>query len=417
MMRVVRRVGRQGRTVGAAVAALIVVAAPCLAAVPSAPVPASTEIVPGQSIGPARLGMTVDEAAAALGPSMEVGPGRRLYPRFNIAVDFDAGAAVRITTISAKYRTPGGAGVGTANTEAARLVGDKNSVTTMTGAETVVLYMFEGVGFVFRGGRATQSFVTAAMSFGPPRSSTITPVSPVGPPILVPGGPPVPPAGSGVQPMPPGTASPAGPAPSAGSPRASLRNLSAAVMSVGGLTVTGEVANAGAVPLGPIVVAAKFTRASGDQVDETTTIPGPLTPGGSAPFTLHAAMVADVIIRYQVTAAAAGGVVLAAEPAQDVPTSAYATFAQRQIHVKIDLGAPATVSGPPQVQALVSVVDTGAIPMQWVQQITVTVPYVYNGAAGSTDVQLRPGATETILVPASATIGVPQVTGVVLSGQ
>lgn len=416
MLRIVRLVRRQGRTVGAAVAALasMVVAAPCVAAVPSAPAPVSTEIVPGQSIGPARLGMSVDEATVALGPSMEVGRGRRWYPRFNVAVDFDAGVAVRITTISAKYRTPGGAGVGTADTEAARLVGDANSVKTTSGRDTTVLYAFQGVGFVFQGGRAVQTFVTAAVPFGPPKSSSITPVSPAGPPILVPGGPPLPPPPAFA---PPGGAPPAGPAPSAGSPRASLRNLSASVMSIGGLTVAGEVANTGAVPIGPIVIAAMFTRASGDEVDKTTTIQGPLAPGASASFTLQAAMVADIIIRFQVTVTAAGGVVLATEPAQAVPTSAYGPFAQRQIHVKIDLGAPATVSGPPQVQALVSVADTGAIPAQWVQQITVAVPYVYNGAAGSTDVQLRPGETQTILVPAGATIGAPQVTGVVLSGQ
>ncbi|HKX19348.1 MAG TPA: hypothetical protein VJT33_15160 [bacterium] len=404
---------------GAAVAAFMVVAAPCVAAVPSTPAPVSADIIPGQSIGPAQLGMTVNQAMAALGPSMEVERGRRWYPRFNVAVDFVAGVAVRITTISGKYRTPGGAGVGTADTEAAQMVGDANFVTTTSGRDTTVLYAFQGVGFIFQGGRAVQTFVTAAVPFGPPKASVITPVSPAGAPILLPGGPPLPPAGSGslLMPAPPSGASPVGPAPSAGSQRASLRNLSAAVLSVGGLTVAGEVANTGAVPIGPIVVAGAFTRASGDEVDKTLTIPGPLAPGGSASFTLQAAMVADIIIRFQVTATAPGGAVLATEPAQAVPVSAYASFAQRQIHVKIDLGAPATVSGPPQIQALVSVADTGAIPAQWVQQVTVTVPYVSNGAAGSTEVQVRPGEMLTILVPAGATIGAPQVTGVVLSGQ
>ena len=419
MLRIVRLDGRQGKTVGAALAAFMVIAAPCLAALPSTPAaPASIEIVPGQSIGPARLGMTVDEAAAALGPSEQVDQGRHWYPRFNVAVDFDAGVAVRITTISDKYRTPGGAGVGTADAEAARMVGDANSVTTTAGRDTTVLYPFQGVGFVYQGGRAVQTFVTAVLPFWPPKTSVITPVAPAGTPILVPGGPPLPPAGSGVLvPAPPGGAAPGGPAPAAGSQRAFLRNLSAAVLSAGGLTVTGEIGNTGDAPIGPIVVVAAFTRASGDEVDKTMTILGPLAPGGSAAFTLQAAMVADIIIRFQVTVTGAGGAVLATEPAQTVPVSAYDSFAQRQIHVKIDLGAPAIVTGPPQIQALVSVADTGAIPAQWVQQVSVTVPYVSNGAAGSTDVQLRPGEMRTILVPAGATIGAPQVTGVVLSGQ
>lgn len=409
------RTGRAGRhrwIVGAAIAVVAALVGPCVA-VPPASAAASLGVVPGESIGPARLGMTASAAASALGPSVSQGPTRRLYSRYGLVLDFDSGIVVRISTASPKYRTIAGAGVGTPATDAPRLIGDVNAVTTMSGSDTTVAYVFQGVGFVFRAGRAIQTFVLAPVPFGPRKNSAVEPVSPPGPPILVPGGPPAPPAG----PAPSTT----GPAPSravspAGSPSAALRDVTAAVLSVGGLTVTGSVANTGAVPIGPLVVTAMFTRASGDQVEGRATVQGPLAPGGSAPFTIQAAMVADIIIRYQVSVTSAAGALLAATPAQAVPASSYTGFAQRQIHIKVDLGAPAQTTGPPKVQALVSVADTGAIPAQWVQQITVVLPYTNGGTAGSVTVQLRPGQTQTVLVPTGATLGAPQVTGVVLGG-
>lgn len=408
MMRIVGRLRRHGWSVGVAIAAIAALTAP-LGGVTraSAAATTSTRVVPGESIGPARLGMTASAAASAMGPSVSQGPTRRVYPRVGIVVDFDSGTAFRIATTSAKFRTVAGAGVGTAAAEAARLLGDMNSVTTRSGQDTTVVYAFQGVGFVFRAGRAVETFVVAPIPFGPKANSAISPVSPAGPAIVVPGGPPLPPGGS---------SAPAGTAPSPGA-AAALRDVAANVASVGGITVTGTVVNTGAVPIGPLVVTANFTRASGDQVDGKTTIQGPLAPGGSAPFAIRAAMVADVIIRYQVSLTTGTGTLLATTAAQGVPASAYADFAQRQIHVKVDLGAPSSTTGPPRVQALVSVADTGAIPAQWVQQITVTVPYTSNGASASATVQLRPGQTQTILVPAGATLGAPQVTGVVLSGQ
>jgi hypothetical protein len=243
-------------------------------------------------------------------------------------------------------------------------------------------------------------------------------VSPAGPPIYVPGGPPPPPVG---------VSAPIGSAPSGGSPQsrpastsapaATLRDIAAAVLSVGGLTVTGTIANTGSAPIGPLVVTATLTRASGDQVESKALIQGPIAPGGSDPFTLQAAMVADVIIRYQLSLTSGTGALLASTPAQSVPVSAYADFARRQVHVKVDLGAPSQLTGPPKVQALVSVADTGAIPANWVQQVTVAVPYTFNGTAGSATAQLRPGETQTVLVPAGATLGAPQVTEVTLGGQ
>ena len=407
MMRIGRaRPHRWG--VGVAIAMIATLAGP-LAAVPSAPAAVSLAVVPGESIGPVRLGMTAGAAASALGPSVPQGPARRVYPRYGLVLDFDSGVVVRISTTSAKYRTVAGAGVGTAPADTARLIGDVNSVTTTSGPDTTVAYMFQGIGFVFRAGRAVQTFVVAPVPFGPRKNSTVSPASPAGPAIVIPGGLPAPPAGPG-----PSTS---GAAPSGGAPSAALRDVAAAVLSVGGLTVTGSVVNTGPVPIGPLAVAAAFTRASGDQVDGKTTIQGPLAPGGSAPFAIQAAMVADVIIRYQVSVTSGTGALLASSPAQPVPASSYTDFAQRQIHVKVDLGAPSQMTGPPKVQALVSVADTGAIPARWVQQITVALPYTYNGGAGSATVQLRPGETQTVLVPAGATLGAPQVTGVVLGGQ
>lgn len=408
------RVRRRGWTIGVVLAALAALAGPC-AALPSSPAAAaSTRLIPGESIGPARLGMTAGALASVLGPSVSHGRTARVYPRFGIIVEFDSGIAARIATTSTKYRTPAGAGVGTVSTAAAGLIGDINAVTTRSGQDTIVVYPFQGVGFVFRAGRAVESFVVAAIPFGP-RATAISPVSPGGPPIFVPGGPPVPPAGSAA---PSAGASPARAAASPGSPAAALRDVTGNVASVGGVTVTGTVVNTGAVPLGSLVVTATFTRASGDQVDAKTTIEGPLAPGASAPFAIRAAMVADIIIRYQVSVTSGTGALLATAPAQSVPAAAYADFARRQIHIKVDLGAPSTQTiGPPKVQALVSVADTGVIPAQWVQQVTVVVPYTSNGMPASATVQLRPGQSQTVLVPAGATLGAPQVTGVVLNGQ
>jgi hypothetical protein len=415
MMRINRPARWYGQRVRAAIAAVAVLAFPIApagaAGVPSAR-PAAAEIVPGESIGPAHLGVTAAAAASALGPSDAIAPSRRLYPRYGLIVDFDGGVAVRIGTTSMKYRTAAGAGVGTAAQDAPRLIGDDNSVTTTSGQDTAVVYAFRGVGFLFRAGRAVEAFVVPAIPFGTQKTSTIVPVSPSGAPVVLPG--PGAPAGPGA---PPTAAQPAGPAAPAGSSAVVLRDVTANIPSVGGLTVAGTAANAGAVPAGPLIVTATFTRASGDQVEGKTMIEGQLLPGGSAPFMIQAAMVSDIIIRYQVSVANGTGTLLAALPAQPIPSAAYAEFARRQIHIRVDLGAPSQLTGPPRVQALVSVADTGAIPPAWVQQVSVTVPYVSNGTAGSADVQLAPGQTQTVLVPAGATLGVPVVTAVALNGQ
>jgi hypothetical protein len=373
----------------------------------------STRIVPGASIGPARLGMTAAAAAAALGPSTSLGGTRR----YGLTVDFDSGLIVRIGTSAPKYRTADGAGVGIAAAQAPGLVGDVNSVMTTSGPNTTVVYMFQGIGFVFRGGRAVETFVVGSLPFGQPRASTVS--VPGGPSIQVPGGTPMPPAAPSGAAMaaPPRGPSTGGSTQAAGPASAGLRDVTANVLSLGGLSVAGTLVNTGTVPIGPVTVAATFTRASGDQVDAQTIVPGPIAPGGTAPFLVQTAMVADIIIRYQVSATAAGGTLLAATGPESVPESAYAEFARRQIHIRVDLGAPSNTTGPPAVQAIVSVADTGVIPPQWVQQVTVVLPYTANGVVASQTVLLHPGQQQTVLVPAPPAIGQPQVTGVVLSGQ
>ena len=413
-----RRLRRRGWSVGVAIAALAALMPASAAVWAASSAGTSTRIIPGESIGPIHLGMSKSDADSTIGPSTTQSSARHVYPRFGLVLEFDSGKVVRIATASSKYRTAQGAGVGTAAEDAARLVGDANSVTTISGEQTTVVYMFQGVGFVFRSGGAVETFVVAAMQFGPPKTSVIVPVSPGGSPIFVPGGPPAPPAVMGA---PGGPAPTGGPSPSAapsslGSPAVALRDVSASVLSVGGLTVSGSVANTGTSPLGSLVVTATFTRASGDQLDAKTPIQGPL-PGGSATFMLQAAMVSDIIIRYQVSVSGGTGTLLSTTTGQAVPASAYADFAQRQVHIKLDLGAPSQMVGPPQVQVLVSVADTGAIPTAWVQHVTVAVPYVFNGAVGSSTAELLPGQMQTVLVPAGATLGAPQVTGVVLGGQ
>ena len=408
-----RRLRRRGWSVCVAIAALAALAPAGAAVWAASSANTSTRIIPGESIGPIHLGMRESDADSAMGPSTAQSPARRVYPRFGLVLDFDGGKVVRIATASSKYRTAQGAGVGTAAGDAARLVGDDNSVTTISGEQTTVVYMFQGVGFVFRAGGAVETFVVAAMQFGPPKTSVIVQVSPGGPPVYFPGGPPGPPAGTGVPAGPGSTGRPAASPP----PNAALRDLAAGVLSIGGLTVTGVVANTGISPVGPLIVTATFTRASGDQVDVKTMIQGPLPPGGSAPFALQAAMVADVIIRYQVSVTSETGALAATTSAQAIPPSAYAEFAQRQVHIKVDLGAPSQMTGPPKVQVLVSIADTGAIPASWVQQVTVSVPYTFNGSPGAATAELLPGQMQTVLVPAGATLGAPQVTGVVLSGQ
>jgi hypothetical protein len=369
------------------------VAAPLAGVAPAAYAQGAGGIVAGESIGPARLGMTESQLAELLGPSEAQGPVRRYYPRYGLVVDFERGVATRVATYSAKYRTIAGAGVGIGTQETARLIGDLNSVNTASAQSTTVWYEFQGIGFVFRGGRAVEAFVVEAIPFGEKQMAG------------APGNPEAPP--SGVQ-SPSSLAQPAGPG-------AVFRDLRAAVAMNGSLTVTGTVINTGAAQPGPLTVTGLFTRTSGGQAEAKVELQG-LGPGASASFTLQAQMVTDIIVRYQLNVVNAAGAMLAATPVQPIPPASYSDYARKQIRVKVEMGGPSTAIGPPSVQALISVVDTGAIPPAWVQQVSVQVPYAANGNAGVQNTQLRPGQQASVLLPAGATPGTPFITGVVLGG-
>lgn len=371
------------------------VAASVTAGVPPARAQMAARIIAGESIGPARLGMTDGQLAGLLGPSSGEGSTRRVYQQYGMVVDFLSGVAVRIATSASKYRTFAGAGVGNGPQDTARLVGDINSVTTVSGRNTTIWYEFEGIGFVFRGGRAVETFVVDPIPFGN-RPAAGAPGNPQAPPSVVQ--------------QPSAMTAPAGPS-------AMVRDLKATVAPGGGLTITGTVVNTGSAQPGPLTVTGLFTRSSGAQLEARAEIQGSLAPGASASFTLDVAMVTDIILRYQISVVNSAGAMLATTPVEDVPPAAYADFARRQIHVRVEMGAvDPTLLGPPRVQALVSVVDTGAIPQAWVQQVSVQVPYSANGNSGVQNAQLRPGQKQTVLVPAGASLGSPFITGVVLAG-
>src|SRR5689334_15110439 len=133
-------VRRYRRGAGVGLAVLAALFASLGAALPSRG--AARGVVRSASIGPGRLGMTVEEAPSTLGPSVSIDSARRPSPRYGLVIDFRDGAALRIATRLPKYRTVEGAGVGTAEAAAARLVGDANSVTTTSGPDTTVAYFF-----------------------------------------------------------------------------------------------------------------------------------------------------------------------------------------------------------------------------------------------------------------------------------
>jgi hypothetical protein len=412
--------GSRGRRVAVLVTApLAVMMAVSLAAFSAAPrTGASTLIVPGLSVGPARLGMSPREAAAALGPAVGLGRDKRAYPRVGLVLTFTDGAAVEISTQDPKYRTAAGAGVHTSATDAGRLVGDLNLVAEPSGEGTTVWYAFQGIGFVFRDASAVETFVVPRIGLSPPAPSSVEVVTPsTGQALIV-----APSGGAGAGGV-PGGAQRAGER--QGTASVALRDVAVSVLGTGGFTVAGLVVNTGAGAAGPIVVTGAFTRASGAQAGARTVIPGPLAPGAGSAFAVQTAVtelavqgdaVADPVVRYQVAVTTAAGAPLVATAAESVPLSAYAEFARRQIHVRVDVGAPSAATGLPMVQVLLSADDTGTIPPQWIQQITVVLPYVVGGAEGSQTVQLRPGEVVTVLVPAAAALGAPAVTDVVLGG-
>ncbi len=67
-------------------------------------------IVPGQSLGPARLGMTGRELQAVLGPGAPGLPGMLVFSRWGVVATVQDGVVVRLSTTSPHFRTVHGVG-------------------------------------------------------------------------------------------------------------------------------------------------------------------------------------------------------------------------------------------------------------------------------------------------------------------
>ncbi len=360
---------------------------------PTVDAAAATLIVPGESIGPARLGMTVEALAAVLGPAARGPAGTLVFPKRGVAADVQGGVAVRLSTTSPQFRTLFGAGVGTRADEAARLIGDANSVVTGSATETTVLYPFQGVGFVFRGSRAVLAFVVERIAIGP---LAAPPPAPAAPPGLMPAPPGLPPLSPGTTPSeapaPRGTAAPA-PMPLA------LRGLAETVDTAGPLfRVTGRVANAGKEASGPVTVTVTFDWSSGDRTANRVAIAS-ISPDAEAPFTLTTLVASDVVTSYtvRVSVDTPGGAAAPVTGTRLVPLAVYTELAKLKIKVDVQLGAPASAS--PGVQALVSIKETRPIPIRLVKDVLALIPFGPSGQGQQ--VHVAPGQTVTIIVPAA----------------
>jgi len=400
------------------VCVLIGVALPSGAALPlpTAPVPAMPSvpggsgqsgegaqgILPGVSIGPAVLGMQASDLRAALGSSVPGPGGQLVFPRWRITATMAAIGVTQLTTTNPTLRTPTGAGVGTAETQAVPLVGDFNTAMTRTqiGNNIIsVLFPFQGVGFLFQNSRATAVYVVQRI--------------PLIPSVTAPrGGEPGASTGEASAAAPTTTPAPT----TEPSARAALvvRGLAETINLAGVLQVTAQLANSGAGPSTPVTLTATFTRQSGASVQQQVGVPGPVAPGGSAPFGVSTAIGNDLITRYTIQGTADSGI---AEVARAIPFTEYSAFAIRQVQVNVALGAPVGTGNG--VQAVVSITSTGAIPPAWVRDVTVQIPFS-NG--GSTTVHVTPGQSPTVIVPSvpgpgvtnGQLFGTPQIVAVTL---
>ena len=381
-----------------------------LAFAPAARADVPLLIVPGQIVGPVRLGMRDADVRAALGRPIIGRGGELVFPGWGISVNLLEGAAVKISTTNPAFRTETGAGVATALTDTERLIGDHNEVITRAGGDTTILFPFQGIGFVFRGTKAVQTYIIPRIPLGPiTLQPPPTPATAEGAPGPSPG-----PASA-----PPAAAAPAQPAGAAAGAKGAfeLRGLGEAITGDGQFQATGQLVNLGPGRVGPVTVTVTFDRASGDSLQRQTMIQGPVDQSALVGFTVSTAVGSNPIVRYTAQVSAEG--FAAAQATRAVPVSAYTNLAIQQITVGVQLGAPASaVNG---VQAFVSITSTGSIPIAWVRDVTVQVPF---GTGSSQTVHIQPGQTQMILVPsvpgpASAgspgqLIGNPKVIAVVL---
>jgi hypothetical protein len=370
----------------------------------------STLIVPGRSLGPAQIGMPVARLRDALGPSVAAADGRLTFPRWGIAATIQDGTVVRLSTASPRFRTASGAGVGTPRDEASRLVGDLNEAIVRSGGESSVLYPFQGIGFVFRDRQAVQVFVVERIVLGsarvpesrtPPPGTVGAPSTTVRPetPASAPSGLPLP-AALGA----PAPSKPAAPVPGT----LAVNDLAETVDPDAALfRVTGRLVNTGTQPAGPVTLTATFERVSGDETTKPIAVSTQVPAGGSVMFATEASIAEDLVVRYTIrlpSEAAANAAV--AQETREVPRAAYVAFARTRIRVDAELGAPSNTA--PAVQVLVSIIGTRPIPIAWISDVRVSIPY--DGTAQ--EVHLVPGQTQTIYVPVAA----PAPAGTVGSG-
>ncbi len=368
----------------------------------------SVMIVAGQSIGPVRLGMSQADVTSVLGTPTPADGGQIRFPHVGITVTLEDDAVVRVSTTNPQFRTTSGVGVGISLDDSARLIGDPNQAVAVDGNDTMVSYPFEGIGFVFRDGRAVEVFVVEAVA----RNPSLPPPPLTAMPVLPPGDEQAEP----VPPLPPdtesGSVSAAQTAPALGA-SVEARDLAETVDAGRNLLhISGTLVPAGPQAVERVTVSARVFRPGGPADGETAAAAQmSLPPGGGTPFALDVSVAQGVVVQYAVEAVVSGAgttsrFVLAQ---RSVSREAYADLARARVQVSVALGAPSNTG--PWVQVLVSIGATGPIPSDWVREVDAEIPFT----GGSTAVTLVPGQTVTILVPALSRVGTPQVERVVLN--
>jgi hypothetical protein len=400
-----RRVWAGGTRIGAALLGVLLAAGGLSKGTVWADVSPYVMIVPGQSIGPVRLGMSMKDVTSVLGNPVPAEGGQVKFPRVAVTVMLEDSVVVRVSTTNPQFRTSRGAGVGSGLDDSARLIGDPNQTVAVDGSDTTIGYPFQGIGFVFRDGRAVEVFVVQAVGHNP----SLPPPLPEAVPAL-------PPAEDLTQPtLPSETAPSAGPQPAAqaapaapsSGPALEARSLAETVDPGRGiLRITGTLVQTGA-QAGRAKVFARVFRAGGS-ADGEIGAQSPemsLPPGGTAPFALDVSVAQSVVLRYAVEAVESdtGNTSRLILAQRAVPREAYVDLARALVQVSVQLGPPSNIGA--RFQVLVSIAGTGPIPPDWVRQVEVEIPFT----GGSTTVTLVPGQTQTIFVPSTAQVGAPQV--------
>jgi hypothetical protein len=358
--------------VGALLAAVLLLTWP--GSLPSA-ASVPTLIVPGEALGPARIGMSLAELVAVLGSSVPEADGQVRFPLWAVTATLQNDMAVKLSTTNPLFRTRSGAGVGTALSQAARLIGDPNFVSTANGSGTTSLYPFYGIGLIFGPTSVAEVYVVERIELSPRK-----PPAPLAQVLLQ-----APqPQGSEIR---------------RAAPDVAIRDLNEAVDATAGLfRVMGRVVNIGSQPATAVRVTAMFERINGEDGWKQLVLSQPIAAGADAPFSLETSVNRTIIARYtiEVTASARKNVSTPVKVARVVPPAVYAEFARQVIQVALEQGPPSNTTRAPAVQVLVSIIGTGPIPRAWVKDVRVEI--ARNIPQGSQEVHLVPGLTQTILV-------------------